>query len=430
VIRGRATRRGVIVFAVIWGVFGGQSSGLAQDAGASEPSADQSAPAEEAPTEEAPTDSTDVTEEGVPTEEVEAREGVAEVEKAMEQVEKETEEGLPAEFVIKFGDVHDWLRLTSGEWLKGKLKRLREEDIEFDSDKLDLLTFSWDKVDQLHSPQINTYVFEHKVDVVGRGVVTKDKVLIETADGVERHARSELLTIIRGEIRERNFWSTRLSVGFSGSAGNTNQGQMNGHWDLRRADQRTRTELRYDGTFGYANKEQTVNRHLGVAELKFFISKRLFVVPATAGFLNDVFTNFKFRATPGAGAGVHVFDTKKVEWDLGGALGYQYTRFLSTAAGAANPQNDGFISFRTYADFDFTSDVELILEWSTSVVYTQINLTNHFGRAKFSVEITDIFDLETTFKFYRTENPPPRADGTVPKKNDYEFIVSLALELG
>ncbi|MBW2223520.1 MAG: DUF481 domain-containing protein [Deltaproteobacteria bacterium] len=419
-IRGRATGK-VVVVAVIWGVFGGQSTGLAQDA---------EAPVDEASAEEAPTDPTDVTEEGVPTEAVEASEGVAEVEKAMEQVEKETEEGLPAEFVIKFGDVHDWLRLTSGEWLKGKLKRLREEEIEFDSDKLDLLTFSWDKVDQLHSPQINTYVFEHKVDVVGRGLVTKDKVLIETAEGVERHARSELVTIIRGELRERNFWSTRLSVGFSGSAGNTNQGQMNAHWDLRRADQRTRTELRYDGTFGYANNEQTVNRHLGVAELKYFVSKRLFVVPATSGFLNDVFTNVKFRATPGAGAGVHVFDTKKVEWDLGGALGYQYTRFLSAAAGVTNPQNDGFISFRTYADFDFTSDVELIVEWRSNVVYTQIDLTNHFGRAQFSVEITDIFDLETTLKFYRTENPPPRADGTIPKKNDYEFIVSLALEIG
>jgi len=115
---------------------------------------------------------------------------------------------------------------------------------------------------------------------------------------------------------------------------------------------------------------------------------------------------------------------------LGGALGYQYTRFLSAAAGVTNPQNDGFISFRTYADFDFTSDVELIVEWRSNVVYTQIDLTNHFGRAQFSVEITDIFDLETTLKFYRTENPPPRADGTIPKKNDYEFIVSLALEIG
>jgi putative salt-induced outer membrane protein YdiY len=429
----RTVRRSTVpaVFAVLGTALLYPSWTSAQDAGATEPLVeDATAAGGEATSDAVPTDPTDVTDEGVPTEAVEASEGVAEVEKAMEQVAEETEEGLPAEFVIKFGDVHDWIRLTSGEWLKGKLKRLRDDDIEFDSDKLDLLTFSWDKVEQLHSPRINTYVFDNKLDVVGRAVVTKDKVLIETAEGVERYPRSELLSIIRGEHRERNFWSTRLSVGFSGSAGNTNQGQLNAHWDLRRADARTRTQLSYDGTFGYANKEPIVNRHLGIAEVKLFISKRFFFVPATSEFLNDTFTNFKFRATPGTGAGVHVFHTKKVEWDLGSAVGYQYTRFLSTAAGVANPQNDGFISFRTYADFDFTDDVELVLEWRSNVLYTNINLTNHMGSAKFSVEITDILDLQTTFKFYRTENPPPRADGTVPEKNDYEVIVSLALEIG
>ena len=57
-------------------------------------------------------------------------------------------------------------------------------------------------------------------------------------------------------------------------------------------------------------------------------------------------------------------------------------------------------------------------------------MTNHIGAAKFSVEITDIFDLETTVRFYRTERPPPRSDGTVPERNDYQLIVSLALEIG
>jgi len=429
--RGTATRlTAPTVLAVFGAAFLYPSFALAQDGEADEPLADQAAPADEAASDAPPKEPTDVTDEGVPTEAVEASEGVSEVEKAMEQVEEDTEEGLPAEFTIKFGDVHDWLRLTSGEWLKGKLKRMREDDIDFDSDKLDLVTFSWDKVDQLHSPRVNTYVFDGKIDVVGRAVVTKDKVLIETTEGVESFPRSDLLSIVEGEPRERNWWSTRLSVGFSGTAGNTNQGQLNAHWELVRADQRTRSQLSYDGSFGYANQEQTVNRNLGTVEVKLFISKRFFFVPATSEFLNDRFQNYKFRATPAAGAGVHIFDTKKVEWDVGGALGYQFARFFSTAAGVTNPQNDGFIGFHTYADFDFTDDVELEIEWRSNVVYTGINLTNHLGSAKFSVEVTEILDLETTFKFYRTENPPPRADGTVPKKNDYEFIVSLALEIG
>jgi len=373
---------------------------------------------------------TGATDDGVPDEAVEPDQGVAEIEKAIEQVEDDTEAGLPAEFTIKFGDTHDWLRLTSGEWLKGEVHWMREKDIEFDSDKLDLLTFSWSKVSEVHSPRVNTYVFEGRIDAAGRAVVTKENVIIETEDGVLTYPRDQLLAILEGARRERNWWSTKLGVGLSANAGNTNQGQLNIHWDLVRADPRTGSALSYDGTFGYSNREQNVNRHLGEAGVTVYYSRRLFFSPASAQFLNDRFQNLKLRATPGAGAGVHVFDTKKVKWDIGGALGYQYIRFLSIAEGVENPQNDGFVSFRTYADFDFTDDVELTIDWLTNVVYTQIGLTNHIGSANFSVEITDIFDLETTFRFYRTERPPPRADGSVPKRNDYQLIVSLALEIG
>ncbi|MBW1907657.1 MAG: hypothetical protein JRJ24_20675, partial [Deltaproteobacteria bacterium] len=137
-----------------------ESSALAQDEAADEPLADQAPPANETPSEESSTEPSDVTEEGVPTEAVEASQAVSEVEEAMEQVEEELEEGLPAEFTIQFGDTYDWLRLTSGEWLKGELKRMREDEVEFDSDKLDLLEFDWEKVDQLHSQRVNTYVFD------------------------------------------------------------------------------------------------------------------------------------------------------------------------------------------------------------------------------------------------------------------------------
>ena len=370
-----------------------------------------------------------VTSEGVPDVAVDAEQGVAEVEEAMDELEAEAAEGLPAEFTIQFGDTYDWLRLTSGEWLKGRLKRLRDDEIEFDSDKLDIVKFNWDKVDQLHCPGVNTYVFEGKLDVVGRAVVTKDTVLVETADGVESYPRELLLSIVDGEPRERNWWSTKLGVGFSANSGNTNQGSLTAYFELARADYRTRSRLRYDGSVGYANSEQNVSRHIGTADVRLYMSRRWFFTPAAAEFLNDKFQNIKFRATPGAGAGVHVFDTKRWEWDLGGGLGYQYLESLSVPAGTKNPQSDGFLSFNTWAELEFVKDVELELEWNTNLVYTTIGNTNHTGRATFSVEVTDIFDFETKFIFLRTENPAPRADGTVPASNDYQLIVSVALEI-
>jgi putative salt-induced outer membrane protein YdiY len=367
--------------------------------------------------------------EGVDQEGVDATEGVDRAEEAVDKVEEEIDKGLPEAFTIDFGDTYDWMRLTSGEWLKGNLKRMRDDEIEFDSDKLDIVTFEWEDVDRLLCPVINTYVFEGKLDLVGRAVVTADTVVVETEDGIQRYPRKDLLSIVEGAPRERNWWSSRLGAGFSATAGNTNQGSFSGYFELERADYRTRTLLRYDGTIGYANKEQNVNRHIGNASARLFISHRWYIYPAAAQFLNDRFQNTRFRATPGAGSGVHLFDTKRWKWDVDWGLGYQYIEFLSAASGVTNPQNDGFVTAGTWAELEFYKDIELELDWRTNLLYTTIGNTNHTAYANFTVEVSDIFDFEVKFTFLRTENPPPRADGTQPQKNDYQLSVGVAFDI-
>ncbi len=42
-------------------------------------------------------------------------------------------------------------------------------------------------------------MFEGKIDVAGRALITKDKVIIETADGVVSYPRDQLLAILEGE---------------------------------------------------------------------------------------------------------------------------------------------------------------------------------------------------------------------------------------
>jgi hypothetical protein len=45
------------------------------------------------------------------------------------------------------------------------------------------------------------------------------------------------------------------------------------------------------------------------------------------------------------------------------------------------------------------------------------------------VDVTDIFDFGSSLLFLRTERPVPRSDSTVPSKNDYQVLVSVALEI-
>ena len=339
------------------------------------------------------------------------------------------EVGLPGGFFIEFGDNNDWIQFKAGEWLKGELKWMRQKEAQFKSKKLNLMTFKWKDIVQLQARKTKTFVFEGKVLETGRAMVTREEVIIETADGVKIYPREQLVSIIRGEPRERNYWSTRLRAGLSGAAGNSRNLSLNAFWSLMRADQNVRSLISYEGAFGYASREETVNRHIGDAEVTVYVTRRLYVNALVAQFLNDRFQNLRMRATPSAGVGVHLFDTRKVEWNLDGGPGYQYTNLLSIEMGATNPQHDGTISVGSFFKWKFIPDNKIELEWRSNLVYTQIGLTNHTGSARLKLKITSIFRFTTEFMYLRTESPPAKEDGTRPKSNDYQLVVGVLVRI-
>ena len=341
-----------------------------------------------------------------------------------------SETGFPTGYWVEFGDGKDWLRLTSGEWLRGNLNWMRDRDFEFDGDKTDLIRKGWSNVDQLHSPQIKTYVFRNRVDAVGPAMITKDEVIVQTDEGVRTFPRSELLSILQGGTRERDWWAFEVGAGFTGAFGNSNQSSLTAKFGLGRHDQRTSTVLLYEGTFGAANRERSVSRHLGQAGVALFVSDRFYVVPAAADFFHDRFANIKFRATPATLGGIQIFDTERVEWDFELGLGYQFLRVMGTLPNVPNPQSDGFVPVHTYWEFEITDDIELDLRWQSNIVFTTIGNTNHLGEAVFSVEVTDILKFNTEFDYFRTEQPIPREDGSLPESNDFQLVVGFSIKVG
>jgi hypothetical protein len=415
----------------------------------------QKAAAEEPPAEEAPpapseAASTEVTGAevvaslvtapgGVPAEPTDADAAIDAVKASMARVEEQEAAGIDATYIIEFGDTFDWVRMVSGEWLKGEMKRMRDDNLEFDSDKLDMQNIDFADVSHVHSPVVNTYVFDDRISVTGRAVITPDKVIVETIDGTRTFARSELESIVSGGEREKDWWSMKLRFGLTLNRGNTDQLTYDINFNTRREDRTTLLDLNYNTTFGQTGGVQNVNRHLGEEDFKVFLSSRWFVTPLFGQLFNDRFQNIQFRATPAAGAGIHIIDVSKVTWDFQTGIGYQYLNYKDATllTNASNPQNDAFIPLYTYADFDITGDIDLTVSWLTNLVVTTIGNTNHTGKADLAIELTSIIDLDIAFLYLRTEQPappPPPAPGDpVPdpiKKNDYQLVVGISLELG
>jgi putative salt-induced outer membrane protein YdiY len=213
--------------------------------------------------------------------------------------------------------------------------------------------------------------------------------------------------------------------------GNTDQLTYDILFNTKREDELTLLDLSYNSTFGRTTGVQNVHRHLGELLFKVFLGSRWWVTPAFGQLFNDRFQNIRFRATPAAGAGVHIIDAKKVKWDFQTGIGYQYLSYKAAEPGTTNPQHDGFIPLFTWADFDITGDIDLTLSWLTNLVFTTIGNTNHTGKGELAVELTSILDLNIAYLFLRTEEPAPTSAGTQPlEKNDHQLIVGISLELG
>ena len=343
----------------------------------------------------------------------------------------EDEGGLVEAYTIDFGDEKDWVQLASGEWLRGNIERMRDGSMEFNSDEIKLITYDWKKVRELHSPRANTYNFTDATDLVGPAMINEEFVAVQTVDGMVTRPRVELQAIIEHMRRERNYWSTVLRLGLTANAGNTENLTFNAFWQLVREDTLTRAAITYDGTFGTASRAEVANRHLAGGDVDIFVHPIIYVKALTGQLLYDKFQNIRLRATPATGVGFHLITTYVVNWDLEFApLGYQYLSLIDPATAVENPQNDAYMMFRMFADIDFTDDIQLLLDWRTNLVYTTIGNTNHVGSLDFTVRVTTLLHLNTSFLYLRTEQPFPRSDGTIPKQNDYQIVFGISLRIG
>ena len=118
----------------------------------------------------------------------------------------------------------DWVKLTSGEWLKGEIKTYNKENLDFESDELGDLNLDWDKVEEIVSENLFTIRLTDRSTRTGILKIQGDEFDLITTDGLkEKHTRSEIQRFIRGEPTEQNYWSGDIRAGLVLRRGNTDQ---------------------------------------------------------------------------------------------------------------------------------------------------------------------------------------------------------------
>jgi putative salt-induced outer membrane protein YdiY len=320
----------------------------------------------------------------------------------------------------------DWIKLGSGEWLKGDADRMRDGTLEFDSDELDMLNLDWDDVVEFRTEREHTYVFDGRVVVSGTAIIVDDAITIRTGEEVQTFDRADLISIVAGRPRERNYWSGDLGFGLTARSGNSNQSDLSLNGSLMREDALTRSRATYLGSVSEVEGSQTANNHRATLKFDIFLSRRWYVTPLSFTAFKDKFQNIEWRLLPALGVGYHLVDRGNLSWDLELAGGYQYTESISTPA-LADSRFDSTAAaiFRTYTQADVTEKTELEVEYQLNLGVPDTKKSNHHFLTKFSFDLWWNFDIDLTFVFDRNETPVPDADGNVPKRNDYRLTAGL-----
>lgn len=325
-------------------------------------------------------------------------------------------------------DGYDWIQLTSGEWLKGELIRMFDDEVKFDSDGLDMLYLDWEDVYRIRARGSYTVGVAGVGSARGELKVDGQRVLVTVAGRQTEFDRARLFTITESADRELDRWSADVTFGLDIRSGNTDIVEYNMLAGLERRTERSRLLLDYIGNFNETEREEVANNHRVNVSYDLFSGRRFFWRPIIGQYYRDVIQNIRHQGTVETGFGYELLDTPRTDWEITGSLGVNFVNFVSVEEGQASDNSSPAISFGTDFDTEVTAWLDYLFLFNMTFFDEESGRYQHHLLTTLSSDLIGNFDLDVSFVWDRTAKPRPRADGTVPEKDDYRLIVGLGYD--
>jgi len=324
----------------------------------------------------------------------------------------------------------DWVQLTSGEWLKGEIKSMYNDSLEFDSDKLDLLEIDWEDVKYLKSYRPSNINIENSEPLTGSLQISGDKVTITNGEDVREFKRHDLISLTPAGDREADLWSLKFTLGLNVRSGNTDQVDYNSKFNAKRRTARSRFVLDYIGNISKTGDDngdltETINNHRISASTNKYATRYFFYTPLFAEYYRDPFQNIDQRVTAGIGLGYTILDTGRFEWNVNGGPAYVSTKYISVLPGEEQKIEAGALVFGTDFDAEITSALDFIFKYKIQASEPEAGGYTHHMIGTFESEITGSLDFDISLIWDRISQPATDAEGITPKPDDYRLTVGV-----
>jgi putative salt-induced outer membrane protein YdiY len=321
----------------------------------------------------------------------------------------------------------DWIQLTSEEWLKGELKVMYNDRLEFESDELDLLTFDWEDIQQVRTAQTLQIRFPGDVEATGRLYINGEIVRV-IGETEQEYARSGIVSIAPGSPREIDYWSGKISLGANAREGNTNVVEVNSSAKIQRRTVHSRLVFDYMGNFNRTEDVNVADNHRVSGGWDKFVTDRFYWTVVFAEYFRDRFQNIAHQGTLGAGVGYTLRDTARTDWSAGGGPAVQYREFDSVEEGAPDSETTPALVASTDYDLEMAKWLDYNFSYRFQITSKEAGRYNHHLVTGFETEVTSLIDFDITFVWDRIEYPQPDEEGNIPQSDDFRLIVALGLE--
>jgi putative salt-induced outer membrane protein YdiY len=246
----------------------------------------------------------------------------------------------------------DEIQFTNGDKLTGKIVKMKDGKLGFESKMAGTIAVNWSDVTTLSSDEPVTVVLEG-------GETLVDKLVPGDQPGTVRTAGSEKVTqqtIVLANAAKVNpepvEWKGTISAGADLERGNTSKNGANVSLDTARRSESDRI------TFGaaYASEEtedadetgrhSTKRKMFGALQYDYFLSKKLYAYGNARGE-KDGPADLALRFVAGVGGGYQWVETDTMKWNTEGGLSWISENFTNDS-----PNND-YIAARFASNFEW-----------------------------------------------------------------------------
>ena len=324
---------------------------------------------------------------------------------------------------------YDWVQTTSLEWFKGSIEGMYDEKLEFDSDEIGLYSFDFEDVKQIKSYAVMSVNIENLAEISGILRVKDDDVKVIQGDTVYEFKRKDVVSFAPDAQMERNYWSGKITLSFDLREGNTVSSDAAMQASVKRRTSDSTLSLDYLGRISSNDGVEIANDHRLNEKYDLYITRYFFWTPLFSEYYTDRYKNISSQITLGLGVGYTLVKTKVLEWSLSGGPAVIYTNYATVENGEQSYDYSPAFEVSTSYEKELSAITDFTYNSKFTLTNTQAGSYKHHMIFLLENELLSWLDLDMTVVWDYVHTPQMDANGIIPKRNDYQFLLGFGIEI-